>query len=87
MKVKAAVIGAAAAIVLLLSGCGDTLYSGEVIEKDKWKMYGKTMLENNLKLRDCIVRNDDGECRTDWIRVDDRTFDSTEVGDWHQHTS
>ncbi|ANA86693.1 hypothetical protein BH772_gp008 [Gordonia phage Bachita] len=84
-KTKAAVAGAIAG-VLLLSGCGDIIQSGEVIEKDDRRLIGKVVYKNNLKLRDCVTRNDEGQCRTSWIRVDDRTYESTKIGDWHQHT-
>ncbi|QAU06527.1 hypothetical protein SEA_WILLIAMBOONE_6 [Gordonia phage WilliamBoone] len=87
MNIKAkAALGAALAGVLLLSGCADVITSGEVIEKDDRRYVGRVWYKNNLKLRDCVTRNDKGQCRTSWIQVDDRTYGSTKVGDWHQYT-
>ncbi|ANA86349.1 hypothetical protein BH762_gp006 [Gordonia phage OneUp] len=83
-KTKKIAAALALAGVLGLTGCGDTVYSGEVIEKKDRIWMGKYYHYNNLHLRDCGFRNSQGQCRTDWIQVDDRTYASTKVGDWHQ---
>ncbi|ANA87330.1 hypothetical protein PBI_KAMPE_96 [Gordonia phage Kampe] len=34
-----------------------------------------------IRLRDCVKRNDDGECRTQWREVSETTYEEIEIGD------